>query len=479
MKAGTHKWFGFVALLIIVSLVLSACAQSPAAAPTAAAPAAPTAAAPAAAPTTGAAPAKPAAGAFDWKANTGVTLKVLTVKHPWTDYMITKLKDYEALTGQKVVIDLLPEEQYFDKVTTTLAAKSGEYDVYWTGFQQVWQYAPPGWFQDLDPFINDASKTAPDYDFADIYPQFVNSLRWDKVNGHPTGTGPLWAIPEHPHATALMYQKDLFAKYSLKVPDTFEELYTTAKKIKELEPKLTPFEVRGTRSWATIHAQVLGGFLSYGGQDFDTNLNCLLDSDKSVAFHTIWSKTLREAGPTDYSKATFGDITVDLSSGQLAMSIDAEVLGFWAEQAKDSPVKGKLGYAPPPAGPDGKRVSGLWVWAYAMNSASKNKDAAWKFIQWTTSKDMDVADMLNGNKILPIRKSTQANKDVLAREGQFYGLPATLEKTLPITVPGYTPQNHFFEFTTEWSGALQSMISDGKPVKDSLTAVVSAMKGLK
>ena len=40
-----------------------------------------------------------------------------------------------------------------------------------------------------------------------------------------------------------------------------------------------------------------------------------------------------------------------------------------------------------PAGPDGSYATNLWTWSLAMNSASKNKLAAWLFIQWAAAAE--------------------------------------------------------------------------------------------
>jgi ABC-type glycerol-3-phosphate transport system substrate-binding protein len=49
-------------------------------------------------------------------------------------------------------------------------------------------------------------------------------------------------------------------------------------------------------------------------------------------------------------------------------------------------VAGKVGYALIPAGPGGKTYAGLWTWALGINNATKNKAAAWLFVQWPTAQ---------------------------------------------------------------------------------------------
>ena len=54
-------------------------------------------------------------------------------------------------------------------------------------------------------------------------------------------------------------------------------------------------------------------------------------------------------------------------------------------EAKDSPVAGKIGYAPAPVKLT-KNSGWLYAWSWAIEKASKNKDDAWKFVSWASSK---------------------------------------------------------------------------------------------
>jgi hypothetical protein len=117
---------------------------------------------------------------FNWKAQEGAELKLLLNQHPYQQALVSELPQFEALTGIKVTYDVFPEQNYFDKVTIDLSAgESSTYDVFMTGAYMIWQYAPAGWMEPLEPFINDPSKTNADYDFEDIFPDLRNSERWN------------------------------------------------------------------------------------------------------------------------------------------------------------------------------------------------------------------------------------------------------------------------------------------------------------
>ncbi len=110
-----------------------------------------------------------ASAAFDWQKHSGTSIKLLLNKHPYTDALLAHLGEFTDKTGIAVTYDVFPEDEYFDKVTISLSSKSPEYSIFMTGAYQVWQYAPPGYMEDLRPYMESKEKTGPEWDQADIY----------------------------------------------------------------------------------------------------------------------------------------------------------------------------------------------------------------------------------------------------------------------------------------------------------------------
>src|ERR1700731_4241965 len=106
---------------------------------------------------------------FDWKQATGTKLVVMLNKHPYATAIIQRLPEFKELTGIDVSYTETPEENYFDKLTTGLAAKNGNPDVFMTGTYQLWDYASAGYMEPLDSYLKDPSQTNPEYDYTDIF----------------------------------------------------------------------------------------------------------------------------------------------------------------------------------------------------------------------------------------------------------------------------------------------------------------------
>ncbi len=401
--------------------------------------------------------------AFSWDIEKGKKIKVLFNQHPYAEAIIKKLPEFESKTGIKVEYSITPEENYFDKVTTSLNSKSGDPDLFMTGAYQIWEYAPPGYVQDLSKFIGDKSLTAADYNVEDFYPGILGSLRWDLVAGHKTGTGPQWALPLGFEGYNLAYNKRVFAEKGLKPPTTTDELLETAAKLKEFNGKGTyGLAIRGTRNWATIHPGYMTTFATWGAKDFEVENGKLVskvNSPEAVAMTDYWLKLIKEGGSPTWSSYTWYQAGADLGAGKAAMLFDADCNGYFQNPDGASKEAGNIAWvpAPLPAGKD-KVLSNMWTWAMGMNAASKNQTAAWLFLQYFTSKDYSLWASVNAKVVDPARKSVFEDPSFQEVLKKSEGYADSFKAQIDGTAIQFTPQPHFFETTTEWAATLQDLV---------------------
>lgn len=424
-----------------------------------------------------------AQGTFDWKSQAGKSIKLLLNQHPYQQALVAELPKFEELTGIKVTYDVFPEQNYFDKVTLDLqAGASSSYDAFMTGAYMIWQYAPSGWMEPLEKWINDPTKTNPDYDFNDILPGLRDSEKWNLKAGRANlGQGSQYAIPWGFETNALMYRADLFQKHNLKVPTSLDELVDTAKKLKQLEPDMAGIVVRGSKNWATIHPGYMTMYSSYGCVDYDDKMHPQMNSDCAVTVTEKWIDMVKNAGPQAWTTYTWYQAGSDFGAGKAAMLFDADILGYFQNQpgtaAKE--VLGNIAWAPGPLGPDGKLRTNIWIWSLAMNANSKNKDATWLFLQWATGKDYLLTAVTKYTSVDPVRQSTWDNKDFQARMAEqkdYYKTYQTIFKN-DVKIQ-FTPQPLFFETTTEWAATLQDIYAGKVTAKEGLDALVKKLTGM-
>jgi multiple sugar transport system substrate-binding protein len=402
-------------------------------------------------------------GDFDWKAAEGTTIKILQTPHPYQVAFQPLLKEFTELTGITVQPDLVAEADYFTRLNTELSSGAGNYDAFMTGAYFIWTYGPPGWMEDLQPWIDNESATNPDYDFEDIYEGLRTSTRWDFEPGSALGTGGQWAIPWGFETNVIAYNKAEFDRRGIKPAETFDDFIQLATDLTDRANNTYGVAFRGSRSWATIHPGFMTQFTREGCQDYTADgeeLTAVMNSPEATAFTQKWVDLAKAAGPTSWTTYEYPDCTSDLGSATAMMVYDADSATYPQNIKGNSKVAGNLAWDPGPAGPDGNYATNLWTWSLAMSSASKNKLAAWLFIQWATGKDAQSKAVQTGKLGFadPTRQSVFDGTFKQTLDG-FPGYQETFEKVIPETKIQFTPQVSFFETTEDWAVALQDIYS--------------------
>lgn len=415
---------------------------------------------------------------FNWRRYEGTHLNLLLNQHTYTEALLQRLQQFTDLTGITVSYDIFPEQNYFDRVTVDLSSGRGAYDVFMTGAYQVWQYAPPGWMEPLEKYINDPTMTNPDYDFEDIFPNLVAGTSWSLRVGDPVGTGSVWAIPWGFESNALMYRKDLFDELGISAPQSLPELYGIALRLNDAYDDVAGIVVRGTRNWATIHPGYMTQFASYGARDFDENLNPVMNSPAGVAMTELWMNMVREAGPAAWTTYTWYQAGADLGAGKAAMLFDADILGYFQNVPGGSAMAGRIAWAPGPRGPEGDLKTNMWIWSLAMNSASKNKGAAWYFIQWATGKEFLTDAAIHSAMVDPVRASVWENPEFQASMQRHTDFYKTFQEIIGTTAIQFTPQPLFFETTTEWAAALHEIYFERQTAQQALDNLAERIRGM-
>lgn len=403
---------------------------------------------------------------FSWQMATGTTIKILFNQHPYVEPIVAALPEFEKLTGIKVEYSIIPESNYFDKVTMQLNSRSGDPDIFMTGPYQVWEYASAGYMQDLDVFLNDPSMVSDDFDVDDFYESILNAVRWDGKAGHMMGTGPLWGLPMGFETNELTYNKRIFDEHGIKPPTTLEELYEAAKALQGHSGANTyGIALRGERGWATLITGYMTLYSTWGAKDFevkDGKLVSVVNSPEAVAMTDWYVKLVRDGGSPTWASATWYSAGGELGAGTAAMLLDSTANGFSQATAGKSQEAGNLAYVPIPI-PAGKEhpASNLWVWSLAMNSASKNKEAAWLFMQYFSGKQYQNKSAVDSAIVCTPRKSTNESEGYQNIVGGVLGFNDTFATMVEYTSMLYTPQPHIFEVLTEWSATLQEIV-EGK-----------------
>ena len=147
--------------------------------------------------------------------------------------------------------------------------------------------------------------------------------------------------------------------------------------------------LRGKPGWGDLGAAFTTVLNTFGGTWWSSTPDGKPDKAQvdQPAFKTaldFYAKLVQDAGEKDAANSSFNECLAQYQAGKVAMWYDATVAAGLLE-AKDSPVKGKNGYALAPVVKT-KASGWLWSWALAIPKSSPDPTDAWKYISWATER---------------------------------------------------------------------------------------------
>lgn len=418
----------------------------------------------------------------------GEEINLLLVSHTFVDALTPLIPEFEENTGIKVKYEVLAEGPAFEKLLADLSSGTGNYDLFMTSPINNWQYIAAGWVEPLDDYINDPAKTPAEWDVDDFVPGILNSGRWNGENLGGVGEGQLWALPVNYESYMLAYRPSLLKKYNLEVPETYEELAAMVEELSQMDltdengQKIYPIVTRFDKYWDLTYLTFGTMLQSYGVELIDENGQIGIASPESIEATELFVKMIQEGSPEGAGLFTWYEALQGFASGQYLFSLN-EADGFAStyENESQSQIADDVGYALTPLGPDGKRSASIWVWSMAMNAASKNKGAAWKFLQWVTSRDTMIKTHLAGN-MNPVRASAWEDPEVAAMvnswgetEGQYLSVVQEMAEVANLQLPAHPEITRVLDI---WAEAVQQAYYGADTVENALKKAAAEIENV-
>jgi sorbitol/mannitol transport system substrate-binding protein len=362
------------------------------------------------------------------------TISVAIVANPqMTDIASLTPSLFTAKTGIKVKYTILDEGKLRQVTTRDVGSGGKSFDAVMIGMYETPQFGSAGLLQNLTPQAK-ADKT---YKYSDLIPAVRNGL---------SAKGNLYASPFYAESSFLMYRKDVLNKAGVKMPlhPTWQQVATIAKKVNT--PNMAGICLRGKPGWGDLGAAFTTVLNTFGGTWWSAKADGSPDKAQvdQPAFKTaldFYAGLVQKAGEKDAANSSFNECLAQYQAGKVAMWYDATVAAGLLE-AKDSPVKGKNGFAFAPV--DKTKSSGwLWSWALAIPKSSPDSADAWKYISWATSAQYIKAagtKTKGGWASIPpgTRFSTYALPQYQAAAKAFANTTLAAMKAAPINNPGTT-----------------------------------------
>jgi multiple sugar transport system substrate-binding protein len=302
---------------------------------------------------------------------------------------------WKELTGIEVKVVEVATAEMFTKIMQDYRSGAGAYDA--LNVIPAWMpdLANAGALEPLDAYVDK-------YGFRDELQKIAPTYRDNQM----MVDGKIFAFPDDGDVFVMYYRKDILgdpanqaefkAKYGrdLTVPVTWKEFDEVGQ---FLTDKLQP-NVYGAgffRQPPYTMYMFQERFRNEGGKFFDDSMKAAINSDIGVKVFT----EMREENkfmPPGVEQWGFVENLAAFLQGQTAMTISWPPYGRWAagygtdqevlSWVPKSTIAGKVGYAMPPGGHP-QLAAGF---ALSVSSTSKNKEAAYLFIQWLNSEDVSM-----------------------------------------------------------------------------------------
>jgi multiple sugar transport system substrate-binding protein len=303
---------------------------------------------------------------------------------------------WEQLTGIKVKVVEVQTAEMFTKIMQEYRAKTGAYDA--LNVIPAWMpdLANAGALEVLDPYVEK-------YGFAEELQKIAPIFRDNQMKV----SGKIYGFPDDGDVFVFYYRKDVFedpdtkaafkAKfgYDLAPPKTWKQFDEIGQFLTDkFQPKMYGAGFFRQAPYTMFMFQER--FRVEGGKFFDANtMKATINSDIGVKVFTDM-RAENKFMPPGVEQWGFVENLAAFLSGQTAMTISWPPYGRWAagygtnEKALDwvpkSTIAGKVGYALPPGGHP-ELAAGFCL---SVASTSKQKDAAYLFIQWLNSEDISM-----------------------------------------------------------------------------------------
>jgi len=303
---------------------------------------------------------------------------------------------WEKLTGIHVNVVEVQTAEMFTKIMQDYRSGAGAYDA--LNVIPAWMpdLADAGALEDLDSYVDK-------YGYRDELQKIAPTFRDNQM----THRGKIYGFPDDGDVFVMYYRKDLFgdaqnqadfkAKYGrdLAVPATWKDFDDVGQFFTD---KLQPNTYGAAFFRQPPYAMYMfeERFRNEGGKFFDADtMKATINSDIGVKVFTDM-RNENKFMPPGVEQFGFVENLAAFLQGQTAMTISWPPYGRWAEGygtdqealnwVPKTQIAGKVGYALPPGGHP-ELAAGF---ALSVSSTSKNKDAAYLFIQWLNSEDISL-----------------------------------------------------------------------------------------
>lgn len=339
----------------------------------------------------------------------GVTLNIVGTDTVVTQVIMEHQDELYEKYGITLNFQQFSNEQASNKLAVSFAAGSSDIDAFLIRpLDEARLFMENGWLENLQPYIEADAEEVNIDDYYEASMELVTNAE----------SGDVYALPCMTESAVVFYNKTVFEEKGIeKIPTTMEELYETAALLDDPDNGICGFACRGAGNSAVTQFSCF--LRAFGADFFDENGNAAINTPEAVEAFEYYGKILRDYGPDGVLNMGVTDTWSLLVQGKAAMRVDVNSnMGGW-DPANSTISLDELGFFQIPVGPNGDNGDFLiTAWAMGINAASENKEAAWTFLKWANSAEMQIE----------IQKSGGSSPRASAWADNYSGWPEELQQ---------------------------------------------------
>lgn len=281
---------------------------------------------------------------------------------PITQFYAKELEKCNSVPNMRVNTQLLDSGSAKEQMRLSLSGKgTSPYEIIHVDDALLTEFASQGKLLPLDDLL---AKYKQQYALDDIDPSLYKLATYD---------GKVYGIPIVANTMLYFYRMDLFEKYGLKVPETYDDMIASCSVLKQEKDLELPFTINLHAGWAW-RVEFHNMLKAYGGKWLNDDSTPAFNGPEGVKAVEEILEIINACMGQEGLTWSIDDTEIGLETGTLASA------NTWASRAAnmDNPDKskfvGKIGFAPAPRAVPGGPHAGPAAADFYVIPATTNVD---------------------------------------------------------------------------------------------------------
>lgn len=345
------------------------------------------------------------------KETTGSAKSIIPVvicinESPWLPAFRDLAEQYTSETGVPIDISAFPFATMSERGLYATTSSESEFDIVTMNESMCAKFYHDG-------LLTPIKEISPEYTLDPEVLTYDGLNYWDEKLQYPVMSGDLYSFPANGNIQLFYYRKDLYDAAGLGTPETWEDVIHAAKILANPNKNFFGYAVRGQKGHMALGWDFYPYLRGFGGDifaDAPRDFTVTLNTPEALEALTFYADLALNYAPPGSSSIGQSEEIAMLAGGQLLQTLVVAGANAQMDDPKMSVVPNAIAYTvvPRPANGTHATHTGVLSMGIPNNIDSNRKKAAFDFLVWFTSKDVQQSFAEHGG--VPIRTDAMDTK---------------------------------------------------------------------